>query len=419
MDENLGSREEACKVLFGIRVQASCLAHERDHGDGSRFLDDSDSIYTPKVLRRNASRKYTRYIVEKSEILQKHDICQSACKKILGYSKNINYWRKKFDNDKTNCPIRPMQLYSRKDDNYYSTAYFFDMYCCEFQCAKKVNAKNGFFWNLRDEARSSRKSLIKAVKKLSIPKEDEPPNCNNFLTHLFGISDEELELIKTGKFKKIKRCNHSKQKDVRKRNRTRSPPLQLSANPSESDSSDSSLTTHDAYNNREVNPNPQIVNDQSENNPNLVNPEGLEQLKSDTSNDHMTTDATLEGDVDTTMLESTDQMSHNGPVQEYNLFIPVEVDRSENPDFLPASLTQRYVRNNLPMLPSENSTLNRLQYTSMDNLNHGMANGGSSGYGSIESLSTDITLQSILTAWINNGSASTTLENDENSTSTE
>ncbi|KII62032.1 hypothetical protein RF11_09384 [Thelohanellus kitauei] len=196
MNVNLGTCENALKLLKGLRRKALELSKERGIRNDIKNTYVNDESSNSRGCRKRKSKKYVEYIIETRSKLRSHGICEIAAQKILQYSNNIIYRKLKHDYEERNDLIVDETRQSNRNKNLIPIEELMEVRCCKNKCTNKLKNDITFYSKLRSDAKTSQKMKREAITKLLMTTSGEIPNCNKFIIFLLGISPNTIKSMK-------------------------------------------------------------------------------------------------------------------------------------------------------------------------------------------------------------------------------
>ncbi|KII62033.1 hypothetical protein RF11_09385 [Thelohanellus kitauei] len=195
MNVNLGTRENALKLLKGLRRKALELSKERCTENGIKNTND-DCWSNIQGFGNRKSKKYVQYIVKTRRKLRSHGICEIAAQKILKYSKKIIYRKLKHDYEHRNDLIADEMSKSNRNKNLIPIEALMEVRCCQNKCTSKLKNDVTFYSKLRSDAKTSQKRRREAIKKLLMTPSGETLNCYKFIDLFLGVSHTTISSVK-------------------------------------------------------------------------------------------------------------------------------------------------------------------------------------------------------------------------------
>ncbi|KII62035.1 hypothetical protein RF11_09387 [Thelohanellus kitauei] len=195
MNVNLGTCENALKLLKGLRRNALELSKERCTMNDVKNLND-ECMSNFQGYKNRKSKKYVEYIVKTRRKLRLHGICEVATKKMLKYSDRILRYKLKYDYEKRNDLIADETCKSNRNKNYIPIEDLKEVRCCKNKCTNKLKNNVTFYSQLRSDATISQKMKRKVITKLLMTTSGEDQNCIKFIVLLLGVSRTTICSVK-------------------------------------------------------------------------------------------------------------------------------------------------------------------------------------------------------------------------------
>ncbi|KII73442.1 hypothetical protein RF11_09432 [Thelohanellus kitauei] len=196
MNENLGTPEDALKLLKGLRREAVQLSNEPCTRNGIKIGNGDGERSNSMCFRYRKSKKYVQYIFETRRKLRSHGICEIAAKKILKYSSNIIYQKLIHDSENRNDLIFDEKRRLKPNKKHIQIQELMEMRCCKNKCTNKLKNDVTYYSKLRSDAKISLKMKREAITKLLMTPSDEIPNCSKFIVFFLGVSNATISSLR-------------------------------------------------------------------------------------------------------------------------------------------------------------------------------------------------------------------------------